>query len=66
MPKYQVYGIDDAGGIVGHRWITAQSDEDAIAAVRTFERPYECQIWRGDWRVAKVPAYRPKRLDSPR
>jgi len=55
VPRYQVYGVNSCGAIVGERWIIAESDDEAIAVVRTWGRLYECQVWKGDYRIARVP-----------
>ena len=47
--------MNSAGAIVGERWIVALSDKEAIATVRAWGRRYECQVWRGDFRIARVP-----------
>lgn len=58
MKHYQVYSVDENGSISGNRTITAPTDDEAVFAVRSMERPLETEIWDRDRRVAKVPAHR--------
>ena len=58
MARYNVYSIDEHGAISGERMIDAASDDEAIFAVRSMQRPIETQIWNRDRRIATVPAYR--------
>lgn len=39
MKEYQVYSIDENGMISGNSVIEAQSDEEAVFAVRSMQRP---------------------------
>ena len=59
MPSYSVYSVDEKGSISGQRTLDAVSDEEAVFAVRSMQRPLETQIWDRDRRIATVPAYRP-------
>ena len=59
MPSYSVYSVDPDGSISGQRRIDASSDEEAVYAVRSMQRPLETEIWRRDLRIATVPAYSP-------
>ena len=56
MKSYQVYSIDERGGICGDRTLVAQNDDEAIFAVRAMARQLETQIWDRDRRVARSPA----------
>jgi len=58
MKEYQVYSIDENGGIAGNRVIQAESDEEAIFAVRSMQRPLETQVWNRDRRIGRIAAYR--------
>lgn len=57
MREYQVYSIDERGIIVGNRVIEAPSDEEAVFAVRSMQRPHPTEVWYRDRRVGKVPGY---------
>jgi hypothetical protein len=56
MKSYQVYSVDERGGICGDRTVEAQNDDEAIFAVRSMGRRLETQIWDRDRRVARIPA----------
>jgi hypothetical protein len=56
MKNYQVYSIDEGGVVTGNRVIEAASDDEAIFAVRSMQRPHYTEVWYGDRRVARVPA----------
>lgn len=55
---YQVYSLDDKGGICGDRLIEADNDDEAIWAVRSMQRELDTEIWDRDRRIARVPAFR--------
>lgn len=57
MKHYQVYSIDDRGGISGDRTVDAKNDDEVIFEVRAMQRTLETQIWDGDRRVARIPGY---------
>ena len=57
MPQYRVYSVSPRGAIVGDRTFDAITDEHAVFAVRAMQRPDDCEIWKGDMRIAKVPAH---------
>ena len=56
MPTYRIYCVDPLGRISHDRMIEAKDHADAVAAVRSFQRPAETEIWLHDRRIAKVPA----------
>jgi len=58
MREYQIYSIDSAGVIVGNRLIEAESDDEAVYAVRSMQRPNVTEVWYRDRRVGRVPAHR--------
>lgn len=58
VARYNVYSIDDHGAISGERTIDAVSDDEAIFAVRSMQRPLETQIWVGDRRIAIIPPHK--------
>jgi hypothetical protein len=58
MREYQIYSIDSAGVIVGNRMIEAESDDEAVYAVRSMQRPNVTEVWYRDRRVGRVPAHR--------
>jgi hypothetical protein len=55
MKEYQIYSIDENGVISGNRVIEAQSDEEAVFAVRSMQRPQNTEVWYRDRRVGRVP-----------
>jgi|KBSMisStandDraft_5_1062788.scaffolds.fasta_scaffold3307635_2 hypothetical protein len=55
MKSYQVYSVDNRGGICGDRLLEAENDDAAIGAVRSMGRKLETQIWDRDRRVARIP-----------
>jgi hypothetical protein len=55
MKSYQIYSVDRNGAIFGDRTIEAETDDEAIFAVRSMQRSLDTQVWRGDCRVASVP-----------
>ena len=57
MREYQIYSIDERGSIVGNRMIEAESDDEAVFAVRSMQRPNRTEIWFRDRRIARVPGY---------
>jgi|tagenome__1003787_1003787.scaffolds.fasta_scaffold19473328_2 hypothetical protein len=57
MKHYQVYSIDGRGGISGDRTLHAKNDDEVIFEVRAMQRKLETQIWDGDRRVARIPAF---------
>jgi hypothetical protein len=59
MPSYSVYSVDEKGSISGQRTLDAVSDEEAVFAVRSMQRPIETEIWDRDRRIATIPPYRP-------
>ena len=58
MRTYSVYSVDEDGSISGQRTLHASSDDEAIFAVRSMQRPIETQIWDRDRRIATIPPYR--------
>ena len=45
MRRYQIYSIDEHGGISGDRTIEAGDDNEAVFTVRSMQRPLETQVW---------------------
>ncbi len=58
MKLYQVYSIDEAGRIVGHRKIEAESDDHAVNEARAMQRPLNTEVWKADRRIAQIPPHR--------
>jgi hypothetical protein len=55
MPgNYRVYRLDRANHVVEVEWLTAASDEQAVAAARALKRADKCEIWQGERLVATV------------
>ena len=55
MAQYRIYSVGADGRIFGDRFIDASNDEQAISAVKSFQRPDRCEIWLRDQRIAIVP-----------
>jgi len=54
-PDYKLYCLGDDGKIIAADWIDADNDEDAIAIARAMEKDLDCEIWKGNRLVARVP-----------
>jgi hypothetical protein len=55
-PEYRLYCLNEEGKIARADWIDAQDDDEAIAIARSMEKSVECEIWKGDRLVARIPA----------
>ena len=48
MPDYRLYCLDGAGPISLADWVTAETDEEAIAKAREWDHgALKCEIWPG-------------------
>lgn len=57
MPDYKLYCLDGARRIArAPDVISAESDEEAIAAARGLGMASACEIWQGRRLVATIPA----------
>ena len=65
MKEYRVYSIDECGRITGDRMIGALSDDEAIFAVRSMQRPLITEVWYRDRRIGRVAAHVPMRQEWP-
>ena len=54
MP-YHLYCLDEGGKIRSDEWFDADSDEDAIANVRSMNMPFYCEIWDTHKQLAIIP-----------
>lgn len=55
MPNnYRVYCLDRANHVVEVEWVTAASDEEAIAAARAMKNSGLREVWMGDRLVATI------------
>lgn len=55
MPNnYRVYLLDRAKHVVEVEWITAASDEEAVAAARAIRNSGLREVWMGDRLVATI------------
>ena len=59
MRTYQVYSLNGSGGITGNRNIEAENDGEALFAVRSMQRPLVTEVWSGDRRIGRIPAFAP-------
>jgi hypothetical protein len=57
VKEYRVYSIDECGRITGDRTIEAQSDDEAVFAVRSMQRPLVTEIWFRDRRIGRIAAH---------
>ena len=57
MREYEIYSIDECGRITGNRTIEAVSDEEAVWAVKSMQRPLNTEVWYRDRRVGRIPAH---------
>jgi hypothetical protein len=64
MRTYQVYSINGAGGITGNREIEAENDDEALFAVRSMQRPLITEVWNGDRRIGRIPAFAPPQSET--
>ena len=53
--SYRIYRIDRANHVVEVDWITAESDEQAVAAARAMNKPGKREVWHADRLVATIP-----------
>jgi hypothetical protein len=55
MPNsYRVYRLDRASHVVEVEWISAESDDEAVAAARAMPGSGKREIWRGERLIAAV------------
>jgi hypothetical protein len=55
MPEnYRIYRLDRARHIVEVEWVSASSDEEAVAAARAMKNSGLREVWMGDRLVATV------------
>ena len=55
MPNnYRVYRFDRAKHVVEVEWLTADTDEEAIAAARAMKNSGLREVWMGDRLVATI------------
>jgi hypothetical protein len=56
MPSqtYRYYRLDGIGQLYGADWLTADSDDDAVAKAREQHPDSKCEIWQGSRLVATV------------
>ncbi len=57
MTEYRVYSVDECGRITGDRTIEAPSDEEAVFAVRSMQRPLVTEVWFRDRRIGRIAAH---------
>jgi hypothetical protein len=57
MPEYKLYRLDGAKRIArAADVLSADSDEQAVAAARRLAKTGACEIWQGRRLVATIPA----------
>jgi hypothetical protein len=55
MPNsYRVYRLDQAHHVADVEWVTAENDEQAIAAARAMNTAGRREVWLGDRLVATI------------
>lgn len=52
--NYRYYSLDGTGRLNGAEWISAASDEDAIAKVKAKHPSSQCELWQGRRLVAQL------------
>ena len=56
MADYRLYCLDGTTRhITEGEWISAVSDDEAVAAACALAKPVPCELWLGDRLVAKIP-----------
>jgi hypothetical protein len=55
-PVYRLYCLGGDGKITRSDWIDALSDDEAIAIARSIDKSVDCEIWKRNRLVARVPA----------
>jgi hypothetical protein len=56
MAEYRLYCLDGANRITRAERISANSDEEAVAAARAMKLPMKCELWLRDRLVTRIPA----------
>ena len=51
---YRVYRLDRANHVVEVEWLSARSDDEAIAAARAMKSAGKRELWQGERLVATV------------
>jgi hypothetical protein len=54
VKTYRIYSIDEKGSVIGDRTIEAASDEEAVFAARSMQRPHPTEVWHLDRRIGRV------------
>lgn len=55
MPNnYRIYRLDKANHVLEVEWVTAETDEEAIAAARAMKNSGLREVWAGDRLVATI------------
>jgi hypothetical protein len=56
MPhNYCVYRLDRANQIVEVEWLTANNDEEAVAAARSMKSRGRREVWHDEQLIASIP-----------
>jgi hypothetical protein len=50
--------------ITGNRDIEAENDDEALFAVRAMQRPLVTEVWSGDRRICRIPAFAPPQSEA--
>ena len=54
MADYKLFCFDGAGKLWVDDWISADSDEKAVAAARAIRDAVKCEVWQRDRLVATI------------
>jgi hypothetical protein len=52
---YRLYGLDGVNKVSSGEWFEAEDDETAIEVAMTMMDGHDCELWRGQRFVARIP-----------
>lgn len=58
MHQYRIYCLGEGGGFRKVKEIEATGDAEAVGVARSLKHPGECEVWRGDRLIARVPPHK--------
>ena len=54
MPSYRIYRLDQGKHVLEVDWLTASSDDEAVAAARAMKNRGRREVWRGERLIATI------------